>query len=83
MLKRVSDKMNQLMLDNQAQANQMDQKETAPSSPISVVVPLVSVLVFCVCAINSGIRDSRLGTASGTTTSGFKLENGFFRNPNW
>ncbi len=33
MLKRVSDKMNQLMLDNQAQANQMDQKETAPDSP--------------------------------------------------
>ena len=33
MLKRVSDKMNQLMLDNQAQANEMDQKETAPDSP--------------------------------------------------
>ena len=33
MLKRVSDRMNQLMLDNQAQANEMDQKETAPDSP--------------------------------------------------
>ena len=33
MLKRVSDRMNQLMLDNQNQANEMDQKETAPDSP--------------------------------------------------
>lgn len=33
MLKRVSDKMNKLMLDNQNQANEMDQKETAPDSP--------------------------------------------------
>ena len=33
MLKRVSDRMNQLMLDNQNQANKMDQKETAPDSP--------------------------------------------------
>jgi|TARA_R100000455_G_C6273479_1_gene131240 hypothetical protein len=33
MLKRVSDRLNQLMLDNQNQANKMDQKETAPDSP--------------------------------------------------
>ena len=33
MLKRVSDRMNQLMLDNQNQANEMDQKQTAPDSP--------------------------------------------------
>ena len=33
MLKRVSDRLNNLMLDNQAQANESDQKETAPDSP--------------------------------------------------
>tara|TARA_Y100000592_G_C5471641_1_gene319804 strand:- start:438 stop:2060 length:1623 start_codon:yes stop_codon:yes gene_type:complete len=33
MLKRVSDRLNNLMLDNQAQANESDRKETAPDSP--------------------------------------------------
>ena len=33
MLQRVSDKLNQLMLANQAEANAADQKETPPDSP--------------------------------------------------